>query len=778
MSDNYLRKIEQLQHELEQAKAREEQERREKEQAKAREEQERREKEQAMAREEQERREKEELRRQVEKTTLEEYLRDCHLYLFKSLQIADESISSTGRSTKVDGKYYPLWLRPWEDFTATQREHFDKIKSVCGNSRLFHQSIATRAMDTRACPDPVSYEKEIEPFEKVAIEAPVRDIFGRLKDDPDIRKEFNFVNLQFSVNHRRLRQQSKIDLSGGDEDPSEEVQQRPRRTRPNKRLATKQNVKTSSAYPDGWGNRIYPKGEYIAFVYDYKAAHKLKVEDLKQALAKEKLFMEAIHRTCSNKFQADTELNEQDAADTRTAMSLTQVFDYMVTHGVAYGYITSGKSLVFLYTDREDLRTLYYYHCIPDEKADGENGAVNVFYTAVAQLTSFCLLALRSEALRGSSLEEVIEKAKLQRWGVPYEESANLLEKKNVDSSQSALSSQATTGSLFESKTQVPPTAREISLRSRSTRKDPAAIRKNDDEDDNNDEEQDDKPSQVPRLPGISGTNKRKEGPSSSSSSEGKNHNTSSDSDSPPAKQYCTQACLLGLKRECHLDENCPNVSWHRTIESGTKHPINAAEFTSLVSEQLGQNPYQDCVALDPLGLLGKIGAIGALFKLELAQYGYTFVGKGTQPAHLRHLHHESLIYSRLERLQGEVVPVHLGIIDMIRGYLLPGGARVFHMMLMSWGGEVAAGAGVLDMKAELKRSARALRSEGVLHGDEREPNILWNEERHRIMLIDFDHATLLEPVKHKNLSKLSGKKRKWQGVIPKSQNLEFDEYV
>lgn len=160
------------------------------------------------------------------------------------------------------------------------------------------------------------------------------DIFRRLKDDPDIRKKFNFVDLQFSVNHRRLKQQSEIDLSGSDEDSSEEVQQRPRRTGPNKRLATKRKVETSSTHPDGWDIRIYPGGEYVAFIYDYKAAHKLKVEDLEPALANKKLFMEeAINRTCSNKVPSDTELNERDAADTRIAMVLTQAFDHMVTHG-------------------------------------------------------------------------------------------------------------------------------------------------------------------------------------------------------------------------------------------------------------------------------------------------------------------------------------------------------------------------------------------------------------------------------------------------------------
>jgi hypothetical protein len=37
--------------------------------------------------------------------------------------------------------------------------------------------------------------------------------------------------------------------------------------------------------------------ETLAFVFDYKAAHKFKVEDLKPALAKEELFMEVIQRT-------------------------------------------------------------------------------------------------------------------------------------------------------------------------------------------------------------------------------------------------------------------------------------------------------------------------------------------------------------------------------------------------------------------------------------------------------------------------------------------------
>ncbi|KPM35462.1 hypothetical protein AK830_g11093 [Neonectria ditissima] len=120
--------------------------------------------------------------------------------------------------------------------------------------------------------------------------------------------------------------------------------------------------------------------------------------------------------------------------------------------------------------------------------------------------------------------------------------------------------------------------------------------------------------------------------------------------------------------------------------------------------------------------------ATGVLFKLELAPYGYTFVSTGALPGHPRLLEHESRIYARLNRLQGEVVPVHLGLAWLHRGYILPGKARVFHMMLMSWGGEamadmVATGAGTADLPAEVRRSSQAVWDEGVDHSDERDAN-------------------------------------------------------
>lgn len=186
-------------------------------------------------------------------------------------------------------------------------------------------------------------------------------------------------------------------------------------------------------------------------------------------------------------------------------------------------------------------------------------------------------MAFRSEAFRGSSFDEALEgaEAALEKWPEPYSEAGEHFGTEDVDSSQSAPSSQATAVSLYEDKSKMRPAVREFSLRSRSTCRDAAAARMDD-------EDEDDRSRPPMGLLRGAGVNKRKEGPSSGSSEDG-GHKTSSDSDSPPTRQYCTQACLLGLKRGWDLDENCPNTPSHRTGTSGTRHPIDATKLAYLV---------------------------------------------------------------------------------------------------------------------------------------------------------------------------------------------------
>lgn len=701
-------------------------------------------------------------RRKNQKTTLEEYLYNSHFYLYRNLRLASISNCSTG-FTRVEGKYYPKWLRPWDDFVNTHRQrHFEAIKIACKGRRLFHQETTTRNIGSAILRKRAGNEKAVVHFKEIAVEDPVWEILRPVWDNEDLIREYRCLDVRFISNRRDVTSASERDPSTTSQNCVKERQERRRRTGPSKQMATEQRVKPSFTKPDGWGVRTDPGGdERLAFVFDYKAAHKFPAGSVKSAVAKERLFMEVMQRICSDKSGSNSDEREYEKAEEVIAMALTQVFDYMVRHGVAYGYVATGTSLILLYVNRDDLQTLYCHACIPEEDVgeplDGDLADDKVMYTAVAQLASFCLLSLLSDNLRGVSLEEALQTADatLQIWREPYKDAACVSEAENTRSS-SAPSSQET-GSRYTSS--VSPINRKISLRSRSSCRPTDIITKDDDKDDDEDERPDGEPI---RFRPKADTSKRKDGPSSSSS-EGEGAEMSG---LAPTRQYCTQACLLGLKRSRELDDNCPNVRLHRSAKGGNRHPIYADTFIRLVCEQLRQNPYRKCDALDRRG---KWGATGMLFKLELEPYGYTFVGKGALSGHPCDLEHESNIYARLDRLQGHVVPVHLGIVELDRGHILPGGVRVFDMMLMSWGGEKASKAGLPDLATELHRSSQAVWAEGVNHGDERDNNQLWNEERQQVMVIDFDRATFLPKPRNKLVLKVLGNKRKRNTEGPSS---------
>ena len=118
-------------------------------------------------------------------------------------------------------------------------------------------------------------------------------------------------------------------------------------------------------------------------------------------------------------------------------------------------------------------------------------------------------------------------------------------------------------------------------------------------------------------------------------------------------------------------------------------------------------------------------------------------MGKGTVPVFVRDLKHEGRIYQKLERVQGVSVPVYLEYIDLIHRYFYDVGVRIVHILLMSWAGEVAEDGDTADLKGEVQRLVQDLHNERVIHNDVRQSNILWNLERWRAMLVDFERAEI-----------------------------------
>ena len=189
--------------------------------------------------------------------------------------------------------------------------------------------------------------------------------------------------------------------------------------------------------------------------------------------------------------------------------------------------------------------------------------------------------------------------------------------------------------------------------------------------------------------------------------------------------------------------ENCPNAALHPRI--GKKHALNLPKFLNLIQKQLDNDLDHNFKSL------GLQGARGALFKITLASHGYVFVGKGTVEAFVPDLLHEGKIYQRpaMAKLQGTAVPVYLGNINLKDRYCLDIRVLILHLLLMSWGGSLADEDETVkdapDLPKRIQQTVGEVRRAGVYQMDVRSPNLLWNREAQRVMLIDFERARLIE---------------------------------
>ncbi|KAG6194995.1 hypothetical protein E4U10_002364 [Claviceps purpurea] len=265
-----------------------------------------------------------------------------------------------------------------------------------------------------------------------------------------------------------------------------------------------------------------------------------------------------------------------------------------------------------------------------------------------------------------------------------------------------------------------------------------------------------------------------------------------------PPYSYCSQKCLLGLVQGGPLDLECPNVRHHcrsdaDEAEAGhlNRHPVDHTEWLRLLQDQFKQSldegiTYQSIV-----------GARGALFKVTLLAYGYTFVSKGTVAGHIKHLEHEARVYEKLKPIQGQYVPVFLGTMDLRtvdKDYWVYFETYVVHMMFMSWGGFLLDegkmdGLDVLDDVAWVDEGIEAIdavHGAGVLHRDVRWANILYNPHTNGIMLIDFERAELFnepepsgeESHKEESMPMTAEQSQIWKKIVDRARDennaLEF----
>ena len=87
------------------------------------------------------------------------------------------------------------------------------------------------------------------------------------------------------------------------------------------------------------------------------------------------------------------------------------------------------------------------------------------------------------------------------------------------------------------------------------------------------------------------------------------------------------------------------------------------------------------------------------------------------------------MVYQHRYKVQGELIPVYLGNISLVRPYFLNVGVRIVHILLLSWAGEQARKDLILamgwDLAIETSRAVIKILDYGVEHYDVRPLSVL-----------------------------------------------------
>ncbi|KAF2241424.1 hypothetical protein BU26DRAFT_525246 [Trematosphaeria pertusa] len=666
-----------------------------------------------------ERRQREEAQRQAEKRvqgeTLMPYLEACHSLSLALQVVTDLTRTTKGDTTDPDRRIYPRRIVRWDDFPARQEEIWNQLPEASFASQ--HQFPTQHQLDyVRDIIRPVSSECGLRYFEHDTVELAVEKLIVAVNDNELLRDRLGLrgtvtfeSHTNFGNNETNLSKSlQNMSLSEGGARDGTSARPAPKAQSIMKGMGKGNLADNCCIYETSNGVRA-PKT-----AIEYKAPHKLPQDVICTGLKSE-------IQPKIDVIDKDVEAYDdfQFASKALAAAVVTQLFSYMIGKGIQYGYVCTGQVFVFLYIP-DDPSMVYYYVSVPNSDVLDDD-ANRLHRTAVAQVFAFVIQSLRAKPPSQSWIDAA---ASLDTWTV------------GVDDVLSRIPETVRKGKEPRASPYKPSRWRGFQrspIRTRSSCKRPDNM--SNPEDDSDDED-------APPSPTTGRSTRSGKKPASSSSipSGRQGQRGSGDRQQGGAGQtriqdrpYCTHHCLLGLACGGPIDESCPNAGSH-----GSRH-MDRAEFMPLVRTQLATDRGRDADAA-PLYLSG---SFGALFKIRLSAFGYTFVAKGVEGPGLKCLKHEERIYDHLRPIQGEYVPVCLGLINLVLPYYYDGG--VFrHFLLLSWAGKpLHRCTDQIDKTRVIAAVATAFTSLHrlqVLHGDAELRNITYDEGP---MIVDLERAKL-----------------------------------
>jgi serine/threonine protein kinase len=155
-------------------------------------------------------------------------------------------------------------------------------------------------------------------------------------------------------------------------------------------------------------------------------------------------------------------------------------------------------------------------------------------------------------------------------------------------------------------------------------------------------------------------------------------------------------------------------------------------------------------------------GARGALFKIQLPRYHYTFVAKGTGVECAEDLRHESIVYQHLQPIQGKYIPVHLGETTVPGPLYYAGAVGIVRMMFLSFAGYQIQSPISKAVIEQAIQGLQAIHELGILQKDPATRNILVYPGESRVAWIDFERAGFLPSRKVLGVLSPNRKRKLW----------------
>lgn len=202
---------------------------------------------------------------------------------------------------------------------------------------------------------------------------------------------------------------------------------------------------------------------------------------------------------------------------------------------------------------------------------------------------------------------------------------------------------------------------------------------------------------------------------------------------------YCTHKCLLGVKNSGKADSKCPNFSSHEIDKDGF-HLIIPKEMLNSTQDILRKkrvNPaLEDAVEFDDVASSGI-----EIHRVVLPEGNYKFIVKSANELCWKQIRHEKAVYKRIERLQGDVVPVCIGTFPE-----RPNGNHRSHMLL-SYAGVTfdPISSGKPNNQPLVRQAVDKLHSFNVKHGDLAARNLTYSKHSGKVFLIDFERSQIVK---------------------------------